>query len=101
MEQKHNIDSNTQDLVDIKEPTRYKVIMHNDEYSTWDFVVNVLKVIFKKNSDDAFKITSHIHNKGIGVCGIYMQEIAEMKMIQVHNMAKAQGFPLRCTIEEE
>ena len=85
----------------LKKPKKYRVIMHNDHYSTWEFVIDVLKRVFHKNEDEAISITNSVHNKGSGICGIYSNEIAVMKIQQVHSMAKANGFPLKCTIEEE
>jgi len=87
--------------VEIKKPKKYKVLMHNDHYSTWEFVIDVLKRVFYKSEQEAIDITSNIHYNGIGVCGIYPHEIAVMKANQVHSMAKANGYPLKCTIEEE
>ena len=87
--------------LDVEKPKKHKVIMHNDNYSTWEFVVDVLKRVFHKSEEDAINITSSVHNKGHGVCGVYPFEIAEMKVSQVHALAKANGYPLKCTIEEE
>ena len=87
--------------VEISKPKKYKVIMHNDHYSTWEFVIEVLKRVFYKNEDEAVSITNSVHHKGSGICGIYSREIAAMKVQQVHSMAKANGYPLKCTIEEE
>lgn len=87
--------------IDIRKPKKYMVIMHNDNYSTWEFVIDVLKRVFHKNEDEAVAITNSVHNNGSGICGIFSNEIAVMKIHQVHSMAKANGYPLRCTIEEE
>ena len=78
----------------------YRVIMLNDDFTTQDFVVDVLINIFKKTSSDAFKIMMNIHTKGSGDCGIYIYDIARTKVMQVKDSAKRRGFPLRCTIEE-
>jgi len=86
--------------VEIRKPKKYKVVMHNDHYSTWEFVIDVLKRVFYKNEEEAIAITNSVHNKGSGVCGLYSHEIATMKVQQVHSMAKANGYPLKCTIEE-
>jgi len=85
----------------IRAPNKYKVIMHNDDYSTWEFVISVLKQIFHKSEDDAVELTTNIHEKGSAICGIYSFEIAEIKVARVHSLAKASGYPLKCTIEEE
>ena len=87
--------------VQLEKPKRYKVIMHNDHYSTWEFVVEVLTKVFYKTEAQAVEITESVHHNGSGLCGIYTHEIAEMKLSQVHSMAKANGFPLKCTMEEE
>ncbi|MCV6607009.1 MAG: ATP-dependent Clp protease adaptor ClpS [Campylobacterales bacterium] len=96
---KHDTEEDIRTLVE--PPKKYKVIMHNDDYSTWEFVIDVLKQIFHKTEDNAINITQDVHNKGKGVCGVYSYEIAEMKVSQVHSLSKANGFPLKCTIEEE
>lgn len=83
------------------EPRNYKVLLHNDDITTMDFVVEILCRIFNKNHDDAETIMWRIHNNGIGLCGVYTKEIAETKVGQVHYAANNAGFPLRCTMEEE
>ncbi|MDR2639461.1 MAG: ATP-dependent Clp protease adaptor ClpS [Helicobacteraceae bacterium] len=85
---------------DLRAPRRYQVLLHNDHYTTWDFVVKVLELIFHKNQTEAEAITNSVHHKGVGVCGEYNLEIAEMKVMQVHSTAKASGYPLRCSIKE-
>ncbi|MDR3162807.1 MAG: ATP-dependent Clp protease adaptor ClpS [Helicobacteraceae bacterium] len=85
---------------DLKPPRRYQVILHNDHYSTWEFVVDVLKRVFRKSEEEAVRITSSVHNEGYGVCGEYSYEVAEMKVAQVHTLAKASGYPLKCTMRE-
>ncbi len=91
-----------QELVDIKtiEPRRFKVIMLNDNYTTMDFVVEVLVKIFSKTQAEAIVIMESIHNYGQGVCGIYPYDIAETKAGQVKEMARLREFPLRCIVEE-
>ena len=85
---------------DLEEPKKYSVVMHNDHYSTWEFVIDVLRRVFRKSEEEAVTITGNVHNEGSAVCGVYTFEIAEMKVSQVHTLAKANGFPLKCTIEE-
>ncbi len=80
-------------------PRQYKVLLHNDDYSTMDFVVEVLMRIFKKSKNEAVEIMLAVHTYQIGVCGIYPYEIAETKVEQVLIMAQKQSFPLRCTME--
>ena len=78
----------------------YKVLMHNDDYTTMDFVVNVLTTVFHKSMDEAERIMMKIHREGIAVCGIYTFEIAETKVNEVHHLARHNGFPLKTTFEE-
>ncbi len=83
-----------------KEPPMYRVLLLNDDYTTFDFVVSVLTAIFGKSVPEAIKITNDVHRKGSGVCGVYSREIAETKVDLVAQSSKQAGFPLRCTIEE-
>jgi ATP-dependent Clp protease adaptor protein ClpS len=85
---------------DLRPPRRYQVLLHNDHYTTWDFVIQILEQIFHKDQTEAERITSSVHKKGVGVCGEYNLEIAQMKVLQVHSTAKASGYPLRCSIKE-
>ena len=78
----------------------YKVLLHNDHYTTMDFVIEVLIKVFKMPSQKATKIMLDVHKKGIGICGVYTFDIAVTKVNQVHNMAKAKDFPLKCSYEE-
>ena len=84
----------------LHEPSRYKILMHNDDYTTMDFVVEVLETVFNKPPAEAIQIMLNIHNRGVGVCGVYTAEIAETKVASVHFMAKQKGFPLKCSMEE-
>ena len=84
----------------LAEPTKYKVLLHNDDYSTMDFVVDVLMHVFRKNINQAEEIMITIHKSGRAVCGIYTFEIAETKVYQVKELAKSNGFPLLATMEE-
>ncbi len=87
--------------LEIEEPKNYKVLLLNDDYSTMDFVIDVLVKVFRKNIDEATQIMLNIHNNGKGLCGIYTYEIASTKVAQVKTMAKEQGFPLKAIMEEE
>jgi ATP-dependent Clp protease adaptor protein ClpS len=87
--------------IDIMHPKMYKVILHNDDYSTFDFVIEVLMQIFNKNKDDAIAITFKVDKEGFAVVGIYPKEIAETKVSLVKEMAKDAGYPLLATMEEE
>jgi ATP-dependent Clp protease adaptor protein ClpS len=76
------------------------VLLHNDDYTSMDFVVAVLIDIFRKSREQAMSIMLSVHEKGIGVCGVYTAEVAETKVAMVHARARAEGFPLRCSMEE-
>jgi len=82
-------------------PPRYRVLLHNDDYTTMEFVVSILEGIFAKSPAEAFRIMMHVHLNGVGVCGVYPHEIAETKAALVHERARADGFPLRASLEEE
>ncbi len=83
-----------------REPRRFKVLLHNDDYTTMDFVIHVLQKVFNKPEVEAMQIMLAVHKQGIGMCGVYTTEIAETKVDAVHIMAKAAGFPLRASLEE-
>lgn len=83
----------------LREPQRYKVIFHNDDFTTMDFVVMVLAVVFHKTEADAERIMLDVHRQGRGVAGIYTYDIAVTKAQKATQMARAEGFPLRLTIE--
>jgi ATP-dependent Clp protease adaptor protein ClpS len=83
-----------------KRPPMYTVLMHNDDYTTMEFVVEALISVFHKSPTEANRIMLHIHFKGAGTCGSYPYEIAETKVGKVHDMARKEGFPLRCTLEQ-
>jgi len=80
-------------------PPRFVVIMHNDDYTTMEFVIMVLEDVFHKSNTEATSIMLTIHNKGKAACGSYPFEIAETKVESVHRMAKQAGHPLRCSIQ--
>lgn len=86
---------------DLKEPLRYRVYLLNDDYSTMDFVIEVLMKIFRKSLEESTKIMLNIHNNGKEMCGIYTHEIAATKVAQVKSMAREKGFPLKALMEEE
>lgn len=85
---------------DVREPSLYKVFLLNDDYTTMNFVVSVLIDIFHKSMDDAVRIMQEVHEKGMGLCGVYPAEIAETKVDLIRSRARQAGFPLRCTMEE-
>jgi len=82
-------------------PPMYKVILHNDDYTTMEFVVEILLTVFGKSLEKATQIMLNVHHKGKEVCGIYPREIAETKIETVHHLASSKGFPLKSTMEKE
>ena len=96
-ETKEDSDVRTED--DLKEPSMYKVLIHNDDYTTMEFVVHVLMHVFRKPMEEATRIMLNVHKLGIGVCGIYTFEVAETKVETVTRMARENGHPLKCTME--
>ncbi|MFO7762075.1 MAG: ATP-dependent Clp protease adapter ClpS [Thermodesulfobacteriota bacterium] len=84
----------------VEEPPLYKVLLHNDDYTTMDFVVMILEKIFHKSSSEAAKIMLNVHQQGIGIAGIYTREIAETKINVVHDMARKNEYPLHCSMEK-
>lgn len=83
------------------EPPMYKVLLHNDDYTTKAFVVEILVVIFNKSLDEATLLMWQVHRNGIGVCGVYPLQIAETKINLVTKVARENGFPLKATMERE
>ncbi|MFC7050861.1 ATP-dependent Clp protease adapter ClpS [Emcibacter nanhaiensis] len=84
-----------------KKPSLYKVLMLNDDYTPMDFVVHVLQTIFGKNETEAVQIMLQVHQKGVGVCGVYSFEVAETKVNKVVDYARRNQHPLQCTLEKE
>ena len=84
-----------------KEPSLYRVVLLNDDYTTMEFVIHVLETVFHKSPVEATQIMLSIHKKGAGLCGVYTREIAETKVAAVHDMAVKNKFPLKCTMEKE
>jgi ATP-dependent Clp protease adaptor protein ClpS len=97
----HDEQTVTKSKEKLKKPPLYKVLLHNDDYTTMDFVVYILYTIFHKSESDAFKIMLKVHQEGIGVAGVYPFEVAETKAEKVTTLAKEYEFPLLCTVEEE
>ena len=85
----------------LKKPPLFRVLLHNDDFTTMEFVVEVLKRVFNKEDGDAFQIMWAVHTQGVGCAGVYTYEVAEMKVERVTQMAREQEFPLLCTVEEE
>ena len=84
-----------------KKPSMYKVLMLNDDYTPMEFVVFALERFFSKTHDEAMAIMLHVHTKGVGLCGVYTYEVAEMKASQVMDMAAKHQHPLQCTVEKD
>jgi ATP-dependent Clp protease adaptor protein ClpS len=84
-----------------KKPSMYKVLLLNDDYTPMEFVVHVLQTFFSKSIEDATRIMMHVHQKGVGVCGVYTFEVAETKVTQVMDFARKHGHPLQCTMEKD
>ena len=94
-----SVSSETDQEVD--EPPMYKVMLLNDDYTTMEFVVEVLVYVFQKSAEQATQIMLNVHRSGVGVCGIYPLEIAETKVDTVLRLAQENGFPLKCIMERE
>jgi ATP-dependent Clp protease adaptor protein ClpS len=105
MSREKHIDTNEETGIDVFEsletPKMYKVILHNDDYTTMEFVIEILERIFNKNTQEATTIMLDVHKRGAGICGIYTYDIAVTKVAQVHELAVQNQFPLRCSYEEE
>lgn len=87
--------------IEVREPRRFRVLLHNDDYTTMEFVIETLMTIFRKTPDEATAIMLAVHERGLGSCGVYTEEVAETKVAQVHGRARKAGYPLRCSMEEE
>jgi len=90
----------TEDQQKTEEPPLYKVLLHNDDYTTMEFVVLVLEKIFHKSTAEATRIMLNVHQQGIGVAGIFAREIAETKVTVVVDLARKNEYPLKCTMEK-
>ena len=84
-----------------QKPAMYKVLLLNDDYTPMEFVVDVLERFFSKQNEEAVRIMLHVHQKGVGICGIYTYEIAETKVTQVVDYARKSQHPLQCTLEKD
>jgi ATP-dependent Clp protease adaptor protein ClpS len=83
-----------------REPDLYSVILLNDDYTTMDFVIQVLEAVFNKGPAEAFRIMMQVHTQGQGLCGVFPWDIAETKVAATHDLAQERGFPLRAIIEK-
>ena len=84
-----------------RKPSLYKVLLLNDDYTPMEFVVHILEQFFNKDRPEAMKIMLHVHQKGVGVCGVYTYEVAETKVTQVIDYSRQNQHPLQCTMEKE
>jgi ATP-dependent Clp protease adaptor protein ClpS len=84
----------------LQPPRRFKVLLHNDDYTTMEFVVEVLKSVFHRSHEEAVGIMLHVHRNGVGVAGVYTYEVAETKVAVVEAMARQREYPLMCSMEE-
>jgi ATP-dependent Clp protease adaptor protein ClpS len=89
------------DRTSLQEPPLYKVLLHNDDYTTMDFVVMILQAVFQKDIDEATLIMLNVHHQGVGIAGVFTLEVGETKVELVHQMAKQNQFPLKCSLEKE
>ena len=85
---------------EVRQPPLYRVLLHNDDYTTMDFVVYVLQTIFHRSESDAIRLMLQVHQQGFGVAGVFTHEIAEMKASETMELARANEYPLLCTLEE-
>jgi ATP-dependent Clp protease adaptor protein ClpS len=85
----------------LEKPKLFKVLLHNDDFTTMEFVVFVLQYVFNREDIDAFTIMLKVHNEGVGIAGVYPYEVANMKAEKAMNLARAREYPLLCTVEEE
>ncbi len=85
----------------VQRPRLYKVLLLNDDYTPMEFVVVLIERVFHKNREEATQIMLHVHQKGVGVCGVFTREVAETKVRQVLGFAKERQHPLQCTLEPE
>ncbi|WP_135209647.1 ATP-dependent Clp protease adapter ClpS [Vitreimonas flagellata] len=88
-------------LTRTKKPSLYRVLLLNDDYTPMEFVIYVLERFFQKNRDEATTIMLHVHQNGVGVCGVFTYEVAETKVAQVLDLARRHEHPLQCTMEKE
>ena len=91
----------TESEIKLEKPKLYKVLLHNDDFTTMEFVVFILQYVFNREDAEAFTIMLKVHNEGVGIAGIFPYEIANVKCNKAMNLAKAREYPLLCTVEEE
>ena len=97
----HDEDVLTETKEKLEKPPLYKVLLHNDDFTTMEFVIFVLNKVFMRSEAESVSIMLKVHNEGVGIAGVYSYEIANMKAEKAMNLARAQEFPFLCTVEEE
>ena len=85
---------------EVREPPLFKVLLHNDDYTSMEFVVLILEKVFNKSIPEATRIMLNVHHQGIGIAGVFHKEVAETKVAIVHDLAQKNEYPLRCSIEK-
>ena len=100
-ETEESVDSKIETDREVEEPPMYRVMLLNDDYTTMEFVIEVLVYVFKKPAEEATRIMLNVHRSGVGICGIYPYEVAETKVNTVETLAHENGFPLKCIMERE
>jgi ATP-dependent Clp protease adaptor protein ClpS len=99
-EREPGVATQTKPKTRLRPPRLFKVLLHNDDYTTMEFVVWVLQSVFHHDETTATRIMLHIHRHGIGVAGIYPHDVAETRAAKVEALARSEEYPLRCTLEE-
>ena len=97
----HDGDVLTESETKLEKPKLFKVLLHNDDFTTMEFVVFILIQVFLRSEAEAFSIMLKVHNEGIGIAGVYPYEVANMKAEKAMNLSRAHEYPLLCTVEEE
>jgi ATP-dependent Clp protease adaptor protein ClpS len=101
IEHGHVVVEKTESATKLERPPLYKVLLHNDDFTTMEFVVFILQTVFNHGESEAVRIMINVHRQGIGLAGVYTYEVAEMKVDKVTSIAQANEFPLLCTMEED
>ena len=96
----HDESALAEERIRTKKPPLYRVLLHNDDFTTMEFVVQILETVFGLPQEKAVQIMLHVHTRGVGVAGIYPYEVAEMKVSEATTLARANEYPLLCTLEE-
>lgn len=99
--EQHHREAETRERRESRRPPLYKVLLHNDDYTTMDFVVKVLEMIFHHNQESANRIMMNVHREGVGVAGVFSRDVAETKIAMVHGLARKHEYPLKCSLERE